>query len=156
MFHWLRRRTIKQTAWSAGAYLTADRIVIYSMSRTRNNVGWYNQPVFVIPKEASNDLLGKRLRDALNASTWDSLEDDSQDKKHPIVCGAGARTWRQLEKSSRHACIDSDKHVVKVLPSRWATKAEGGRGFLGLLENQIEVEWDGPDAEFGFGVATRL
>src|SRR5437868_15549693 len=106
MLNWLRKKKIVQTGWSAGAYLTKDRIVVHSMSRTRNNVGWYNQPVFVVPNQASNDLLGERLREALAASTWDSLDDDSTDKNHPILREAGAVTWRDLEEQSKFVCIE--------------------------------------------------
>lgn len=67
------------------------------------------------------------MRDALNASTWESLQDDSEDKKHPILREARARSWRDLEARSKCVCIHTDRRIVKVLPSRWATKAEGGR-----------------------------
>jgi hypothetical protein len=149
MLHWLRRKKNAQTLWWAGAYLTDGRIVVHSRSGTRNNVGWYNQPVFAVPEGASNDLLGERLREALNASTLDSLEDDSQDKAHTILREAGAGTWRDLEDRSKLVSIETDRDVVKILPSRWVTKTEGGRGFIPLPEIQIEVKWDGSDADLG-------
>ena len=123
--------------------------MIHSMSRTFNNIGWYNQPVFGLAGDAPNGLVGERLREALEASTWDSQKDDSQDKKHPIFRETGTKNWRDLEETSRFVCIDTDRCLVKILPSRWATPAEGGRGFVHLPENTIEVAWTCPDAELG-------
>ena len=138
-----------QSSWHAGAYFANDRIVVHSQSRTRSGVGWYNQPVFLVPHDASSDLLGQHVREALNGSIWDSLNDDSQNAMHPIVRQAGAKNWRNLENRSKHVSIETDKHVVKVLPSRWVAKAEGGRGFIPLLECQIEIKWNDTDAELG-------
>jgi hypothetical protein len=149
VFRWLKKRQLVQDIWSAGAYLTPDRIVIHSMSRTRTGVGWYNQPVLAAPADASSDLLGQHMREALNACTWDSLKDDSEDTGHPMLQAAGVKNWRDLENTSKFAAIETDKKLVRILPSRWATKAEGGRGFIPLLESQIDVRWDSTTADLG-------
>jgi hypothetical protein len=150
MLDWLRRKKrIVQTHWSAGAYFLEDRIVLHSMSRTSNNIGWYNQPVFAVPKDAPDRTVGECLRAALEASTWESQQDDSQYSTHPILREAGATTWPELEERSKFVIIETDRTLVKVLPTRRATKTEGGKGFIHMPELQIEVAWNSPASDLG-------
>lgn len=147
MFGWLTKKNIEQTGWSAGAYFIANRIVVYSMSRTYNNIGWYNQPVFGLEAEVKTNKLGESLRQVLNASTWYSRKDDSCEKHHPILREAGAKSWGDLENRGRFVTIDTDKLKVTITPFRPPTKAEGGKGFVGVPEKTIELEWKCRDFE---------
>jgi hypothetical protein len=151
MLGWFKRKQVEQTAWSAGAYWFGDRIVIHSESRTYNGVGWYNQPVFGLEANASARELGERLRQALNASTRDSREDDSRVKPHPIVTEAGARSFNHLDEGSKVVCVETDKRTVTITSYRPRTRSDGGGKGLAPMpeEDRIRLGWDSSDADLG-------
>lgn len=155
MLNWLRKRTPPQTGWSANAYMTADRLVIHSCSRTYNNCGWYNQPIYQLPVESDTTEIGNRLRAALDASAWDSRMDDSQLLPHPVVVAAGFKSWDTLEKNSRLVNIDTDKRSISMTPCRSAKRGEG-QGFIGLDDDNVQIQWDSSDSEIGHSLLSAF
>ena len=148
MLNWLRKRTPLQTGWSASAYMTTGQLVIHSCSRTYNDRGWYNQPVYHLAVESDATDIGNRLRAALDASVWDSRTDDSQLSPHPAVVAAGFKSWDALQKNSRLVNIDTDKLSISMTPCRPAKRGEG-RGFIALDDADVQVRWDSTDSEIG-------
>jgi hypothetical protein len=148
MLNWLRKRVTPQTGWSANAYMTDDAILIHSSSRTYNNRGWYNQPVFVLSAESEPATIGEHLRSAICSSVWDSRIDDSQQSPHPVVQNAGFDSWRSLENNSHLVLTNSDKKTISIVPTRRVTGREG-QGFSGLDRQVIVLKWDCDDIELG-------
>jgi hypothetical protein len=143
----LFKRTVRQTGWSANAYLTDQTLVIHACSRTYNNRGWYNQPVFKVSPSSPPREIGERLRAALVASVWDSRKDDSQLQPHPVVREAGYETWKELEANSRHVITSTDQRTISLIPCRAAK-----RGFAGLDDQTINIRWEASDDELGESV----
>ncbi len=152
MFGWFKKQRLEQTEWTATAYLVKSRVVINSSSRTTNNIGWYNQPVFAVDIGESDARIGQLLRQALEASSWESAEDDSELKVHPILREADVPTWRKLGDQSKCVTISTDRQVVAIFPARWVSISKS-RGYLGPSEEkQIRVNWNGTDSELGAGL----
>jgi hypothetical protein len=147
MFSWLRKKTSPQTHWCASAYMTNHRLVIHSCSRTYNNRGWYNQPVFPLAFPLDVAEIGARLRAALAASVWDSQTDDSDVTPHPVVLEAGYKSWDALEKHSRLVNVETDKQTISFTSNRPAQRGEG-KGFLPLGAT-IDIPWSSSDPEVG-------
>jgi hypothetical protein len=137
--NWSRKRMPPQTGWSANAYMTGDRLVIHSCSRTYNNRGWCNQPVYRLPVQSDTSDIGSQLRAALDASVWDSRMDDSQLSPHPVAVEAGFTSWDDLEKNSRLVIIETDKRLISMTPCR-AAKRNEGRGFVGLDQEKVQTD----------------
>ncbi|MDA8745941.1 hypothetical protein N9N28_15040 [Rubripirellula amarantea] len=155
MLNWLLQRNASQTGWSANVFLTDDTIVIHSCSRTYNNRGWYNQPVFSFPADSEPSTIGGFLRSALNSSVWDSQTDDSQLSPHPVYHEAGFDSWRSLEENSHMVMTNSDKKTISIIPTRRVSKDEG-RGFTGLDDQSLVVEWYCDDTELGCAVKSAF
>ena len=140
--------------------MTDQRLVIHSCSRTYNNIGWYNQPVFGLDKQSTPAAVGEHLRSALNASIWDSRSDDAELTPHPVVVDAGYKSWDALERHSQLVNVDTDREIITLTPNRPAVSGEG-RGFLPLDDEMIEIPWRAVDSEIGeamlsaFCIATR-
>lgn len=128
--------------------MTVDRLVIHSCSRTHNNRGWYNQPVFQLKIESDVSEVGNRLRAALESSVWDSRIDDSGIVPHPVVVAAGYRSWSTLEKSSKLVNIGTDKQLISMTPCRAAKRSEG-QGFVGIDDATVDIPWATSDACVG-------
>ena len=155
MLNWLRKRHAPQTGWSANAYLTDDKIVLHSCSRTYNNRGWYNQPVFVCSADSEPATIGDFLRSALIGSVWDSRTDDSQLTPHPVYHEAGFDSWRSLERNSHMVMTNSDRKTISIVPTRRVSKG-AGRGFSGLDEQSFVLEWDCDNTELGSAVRSAF
>lgn len=134
-------------------------MVIHSCSRTANDIGWYNQPVFSLAVGSIPAAIGERLKQALIASVWDSREDDSALTPHPVVIEAGCKSWEALERQSRLVTIETDKHTITLMPNRAAGRGEG-RGFITIANEAVKIPWNEDDSSIGkivlsaFAIAT--
>ncbi len=146
-------RPLRQTAWSSQGYYNNDRIVVHSESRTHNGVGWFNQPVYSMERGSGKAALGAIVREALGHSVWDSREDDSELKRHPILKHAKAKSWRDLERRYSHLWIETDRETVTFQCLRRPRKREEGSGGYILMKGdevpRMTCDWDCGDELLG-------
>jgi hypothetical protein len=125
-----RGRQVEQTSWSVGVYYSSDLVVLHSQSRTISGVGWYNQPVWTLARDESPEKFGAVIRNALQASTWYSEEDDSMDKLDHILEASQAKNNKDLYQRFEFLTISSEGGEIHFYCLRKTKKKGEGRGYI--------------------------
>lgn len=100
-------------------YLRDDEIFVVSAAKTKPGFEIHRQPVFRLCEDESDIAIGEAVLKAL-ASYRENVPAPGLDSRSPdaVLQSLGARSWRQVERSSRNVLITDESGEISAVPTR--------------------------------------
>lgn len=134
----------------ASIYLRRSRLLIHASSKTVTGVVQAGEPVLVLPGDASDEDIGRSLRNALDGSQEGVADEEVLGR---LLAAMDVKNWSQFVGGARSVAAFEGGGVLRLQPRR----NRGARtGFVAIPDSEVRIPVVSQAEEIGAAVRAAL